>query len=235
MTEYAFKSKPGSLLDTSKCECDELQTSAAPIPMQRASIVIYFTRVAGSPPRQVFVSGQIIADHRSPIRPRTRTLPSHRRAPAVSRRSSWGWTLIRQALQAPLATRDSKCTSLVLVPATPPSLLQGLFRKVGRKSHIELHHLAGFSFLFSSLLLSVTSFNTPSCSFVVFKAFIMEKDNTYTPEETGVFPSEIPLDALPKTRWQRSWPVIACGAGLFSDGYLQSVCSVQCAMPLSQF
>jgi len=26
-----------------------------------------------------------------------------------------------------------------------------------------------------------------------------------------------------KTRWERSWPTIACGAGLFSDGYLQSV------------
>ena len=23
-----------------------------------------------------------------------------------------------------------------------------------------------------------------------------------------------------KTRWERSWPTIACGAGLFSDGYL---------------
>jgi hypothetical protein len=58
-----------------------------------------------------------------------------------------------------------------------------------------------------------------------------EKDNTYTPEETtGVFPTEIPLEALPKTRWQRSWPVIACGAGLFSDGYLQSVCSAYRAM-----
>jgi hypothetical protein len=55
----------------------------------------------------------------------------------------------------------------------------------------------------------------------------MEKDNTYVPEESGVFPSEVPLDALPKTRWQRSWPVLACGAGLFSDGYLQSVCSTQ--------
>lgn len=58
----------------------------------------------------------------------------------------------------------------------------------------------------------------------------MEKDNTYVPEESGVFPSEVPLDALPKTRWQRSWPVIACGAGLFSDGYLQSVCSTQCPL-----
>lgn len=28
------------------------------------------------------------------------------------------------------------------------------------------------------------------------------------------------LANLPKSRWERSWPVIACGAGLFSDGYL---------------
>jgi MFS family permease len=27
----------------------------------------------------------------------------------------------------------------------------------------------------------------------------------------------------PKGRWDRSWPVIACGAGLFSDGYLNGV------------
>jgi hypothetical protein len=33
----------------------------------------------------------------------------------------------------------------------------------------------------------------------------------------------IPLDAVPKTRWERSWPIIACGAGLFSDGYLNGV------------
>lgn len=26
-----------------------------------------------------------------------------------------------------------------------------------------------------------------------------------------------------KSRWERSWPVIACGAGLSSDGYLASV------------
>jgi hypothetical protein len=29
-----------------------------------------------------------------------------------------------------------------------------------------------------------------------------------------------PLDATPKSRWERSWPTVACGAGLFSDGYL---------------
>lgn len=27
-----------------------------------------------------------------------------------------------------------------------------------------------------------------------------------------------PLEDKEKTRWQRSWPTIACGAGLFSDG-----------------
>ena len=26
-----------------------------------------------------------------------------------------------------------------------------------------------------------------------------------------------------KGRWERLWPTIACGAGLFSDGYLNSV------------
>jgi hypothetical protein len=29
---------------------------------------------------------------------------------------------------------------------------------------------------------------------------------------------EAPLAELQKGRWERSWPVIACGAGLFSDG-----------------
>lgn len=37
---------------------------------------------------------------------------------------------------------------------------------------------------------------------------------------------EVPLDANlgGKSRWERSWPTIACGAGLFSDGYLNGVC-----------
>ena len=29
-----------------------------------------------------------------------------------------------------------------------------------------------------------------------------------------------PLENPEKGRWERSWPTIACGAGLFSDGYL---------------
>lgn len=31
-------------------------------------------------------------------------------------------------------------------------------------------------------------------------------------------------DTSQKSRWERSWPTIACGAGLFSDGYLNGVC-----------
>jgi hypothetical protein len=34
---------------------------------------------------------------------------------------------------------------------------------------------------------------------------------------------EAPLDAVAKSRWERSWPVIAAGSGLFSDGYLNGV------------
>jgi hypothetical protein len=30
-------------------------------------------------------------------------------------------------------------------------------------------------------------------------------------------------DETEKSRWERLWPVIACGAGLFSDGYLNGV------------
>ena len=33
----------------------------------------------------------------------------------------------------------------------------------------------------------------------------------------------VPIADVPKGRWDRSWPVIACGAGLFSDGYLNGV------------
>ena len=35
------------------------------------------------------------------------------------------------------------------------------------------------------------------------------------------YASEVPLEALPKSRWQRLWPTIACGAGLFSDGRIR--------------
>lgn len=41
--------------------------------------------------------------------------------------------------------------------------------------------------------------------------------------ERNVSIDTAPLAALPKGRWERSWPTIACGAGLFSDGYLNGV------------
>lgn len=46
---------------------------------------------------------------------------------------------------------------------------------------------------------------------------------TYTTQEPTESPEVVPLDQIPKGRWERSWPVIACGAGLFSDGYLNGV------------
>jgi hypothetical protein len=33
-----------------------------------------------------------------------------------------------------------------------------------------------------------------------------------------------PLADIPKTRWERLWPAMACGSGLFSDGYINNVC-----------
>ncbi|RDL37096.1 uncharacterized protein BP5553_04529 [Venustampulla echinocandica] len=32
-----------------------------------------------------------------------------------------------------------------------------------------------------------------------------------------------PLAVIPKTRWERIWPALACGSGLFSDGYINNV------------
>lgn len=46
-----------------------------------------------------------------------------------------------------------------------------------------------------------------------------------------------PLEQTTKGRWERSWPTIACGAGLFSDGYLNQVrcvLSSVCAAPQLQ-
>lgn len=50
----------------------------------------------------------------------------------------------------------------------------------------------------------------------------LEEKNKY---ETAVTPAtelsvEDTSEEVTKGRWDRSWPTIACGAGLFSDGYL---------------
>lgn len=57
-------------------------------------------------------------------------------------------------------------------------------------------------------------------------AMASEKDtklNETTSPEVVADVENPPLENHEKSRWERSWPVIACGAGLFSDGYLQSV------------
>lgn len=43
-----------------------------------------------------------------------------------------------------------------------------------------------------------------------------------SPSEAADMELSPPLENPAKSRWERSWPTIACGAGLFSDGYLQS-------------
>ncbi|KAJ6028512.1 Glycerophosphodiester transporter GIT2 [Penicillium herquei] len=43
------------------------------------------------------------------------------------------------------------------------------------------------------------------------------------PLEEGAPHDLPPLEDKTKGRWERSWPTIACGAGLFSDGYLNGV------------
>ena len=50
------------------------------------------------------------------------------------------------------------------------------------------------------------------------------EEKNYAQEPTE-YPVAVALEDVPKGRWERSWPVIACGAGLFSDGYLNGVCS----------
>lgn len=47
-------------------------------------------------------------------------------------------------------------------------------------------------------------------------------DADYQQDVRGDY-TDIPVAELPKSFWSRIWPVFACGAGLFSDGYLQSV------------
>jgi hypothetical protein len=39
-------------------------------------------------------------------------------------------------------------------------------------------------------------------------------------------PGAPPLENVEKSRWERSWPTIACGAGLFSDGYLNGCAGI---------
>ncbi|KAJ5612520.1 major facilitator superfamily domain-containing protein [Penicillium lagena] len=58
----------------------------------------------------------------------------------------------------------------------------------------------------------------------VVKDSVMKEDTEKGPAPLEQAPVEIvPLETPQKGRWERSWPTIACGAGLFSDGYLNGV------------
>ena len=43
------------------------------------------------------------------------------------------------------------------------------------------------------------------------------------PSDQAVAERQVSLANIEKSKWERLWPVIACGAGLFSDGYLNGV------------
>ena len=45
-------------------------------------------------------------------------------------------------------------------------------------------------------------------------------DDSPERNETEIEVHGAPLENYEKGRWERSWPTIACGAGLFSDGYV---------------
>ncbi|KAI9818777.1 MAG: hypothetical protein M1827_007597 [Pycnora praestabilis] len=44
-------------------------------------------------------------------------------------------------------------------------------------------------------------------------------ERSFDPTPAG---DDLPLEAVPKSFWERIWPAMACGAGLFSDGYLNN-------------
>lgn len=51
------------------------------------------------------------------------------------------------------------------------------------------------------------------------------------PDPSAEAPVELPpLEQSSKGRWERAWPTIACGAGLFSDGYLNGVSVLCCQL-----
>lgn len=55
------------------------------------------------------------------------------------------------------------------------------------------------------------------------EAKLPDSEEYATDHERDLAVHSVPLAEVPKGRWERSWPVIACGAGLFSDGYLNGV------------
>jgi hypothetical protein len=50
-----------------------------------------------------------------------------------------------------------------------------------------------------------------------------EREAPPTSNESGSDTQTDPSAETQKSRWERLWPVMACGAGLFSDGYVNNV------------
>ena len=52
-----------------------------------------------------------------------------------------------------------------------------------------------------------------------------KKESATAASDTSPVPelNEDPLASIPKNKWQKIWPVLACGSGLFAEGYVQSV------------
>jgi hypothetical protein len=53
--------------------------------------------------------------------------------------------------------------------------------------------------------------------------FFGKKEEGDAQVATGSDTSGVVIVDSGKTYWQRLWPVMACGAGLFSDGYINNV------------
>lgn len=53
--------------------------------------------------------------------------------------------------------------------------------------------------------------------------FTKKESATETHVDSASDQSPDPLADTSKSRWERLWPVMACGAGLFSDGYINNV------------
>jgi hypothetical protein len=55
---------------------------------------------------------------------------------------------------------------------------------------------------------------------------IGKNDRPATGIEFGSDTQNDQVEENQKSRWERLWPVMACGAGLFSDGYINNVCTL---------
>jgi hypothetical protein len=61
--------------------------------------------------------------------------------------------------------------------------------------------------------------------------FRRNKEEAATTVDSAHDSTDDPLADIPKSQWERIWPVMACGAGLFSDGYINNVCRIHVLVP----